>query len=68
MNIRLWLRVKKYDAKKWLKVHTAHIIATISTIALAGILVWLGSQALTDFIDKEFIAPTIQEQIPQKLN
>lgn len=65
MNIRLWLRVKKYDAKKWLKAHTAHIIATISTLALAGILVWLGSVELTKFIDKEFIAPTVYTE---KLN
>ena len=65
MKIKMWLRTKKYNMKMWLKYHTAHIIATISTLALAGILVWLGSQALADFIDKEFISPTVQDQ---KLN
>lgn len=55
----MWIRSKKYDLKKWLSDHKAHIIATFSTLALAAILVWLGSQALTNFIDKEFIAPSI---------
>ena len=70
MKIRMWLRSKKYNAKVWVKNHTAHIVATISTLALAGLLVWMGSNALADFIDKEFIAPTIQTQTTdyEKLN
>lgn len=70
MTIRMWLRSKKYNAKVWVKNHKAHIIATISTIALAGLLVWMGSNALAEFIDKEFIAPTIANEIPdyEKLN
>jgi len=65
MTIKMWLRTKKYDAKVWLKGHRVHFIAIFSTLALAGILVWLGSQALANFIDKEFIAPTIYTE---KLN
>lgn len=65
MTIKMWLRTKKYDAKVWLKAHTVHFIAIFSTLALAGILVWLGSQALANFIDKEFIAPTVYTE---KLN
>ena len=65
MSIRMWFTTKKYNTKVWLKNHTAHIIATISTLALAGLLVWIGSNALTEFIDKEFIAPTVYTE---KLN
>lgn len=61
----MWLRSKKYDLKKWLSDHTSHIIATISTICLAAILVYLGSQALANFIDREFIQPGIYTE---KLN
>lgn len=65
MKIRMWLRSKKYNAKVWVSNHKAHIVATLSTLALAGLLVWMGSQALANFIDKEFIAPTIYTE---KLN
>lgn len=63
MTIKLWLGHKKYMAKKWLREHRAHILATISTGLLIAVTIYWGSNALANFIDTEFIQPAIAQNL-----
>jgi hypothetical protein len=59
MTFKMKITHYKYQFKTWLKSKIPHIIAIVSTSLLLALGVYLGSHALANFIDKEFIAPTI---------
>lgn len=66
MTIKLWFGHKKYVVKKWVREHKPHIIATVSLALLTAITVYLSSQALANFLDKEFIQPSIAQELSLK--
>lgn len=59
MSIRMRVIHAKVVAKQWFKAHTPHMLAAVSTMAIIAVGVMWASESLANFLDKEFIQPTV---------
>lgn len=63
MNIRMRIRSKIFDLKKWIKDRKVAFIAIGLAVALIALSSWVLSNMLVEWHYNEFIAPLVSQNL-----